>query len=215
MARDVGRAFDQAWSPEPNLKLSASGKGSQPSAPPSPPADKLDDWFSRYEQQNPEAAAVARQKCQMLLDGPVDRYRQCAVSVFERAVREQQARQLSPAPLRPMASPVPPPPPSPPPPRSLPRPISFLAVPSTADYDAEYPQRAREQSLVGKATVYCLVAASGALYRCRLVAEDPPRFGFGQAALRLASKVIVEAPSDADSGAGYSIQFNLKWPPPN
>ena len=49
-----------------------------------------------------------------------------------------------------------------------------------------YPDRASRMSVSGHATMECTVTASGAVSGCSVIAENPPDYGFGEAALRLA-----------------------------
>ncbi len=48
-----------------------------------------------------------------------------------------------------------------------------------------YPPKARNVGREGKAAIDCLITQSGALDDCRLVAESPDRWGFGEAALNM------------------------------
>ena len=74
------------------------------------------------------------------------------------------------------------------------RPTNDLAIaadwerkPTGAEFGSYYPDRAMRQGVSGAATIACVVRASGALRDCRLVAETPPGYGFGDAAMRLSS----------------------------
>jgi protein TonB len=62
----------------------------------------------------------------------------------------------------------------------------YLRRPSAADLLRFYPPAALARHVSGRASLACQVAPSGRLDGCSLVAEDPPGFGFGEAALRMA-----------------------------
>lgn len=61
----------------------------------------------------------------------------------------------------------------------------WIRKPSSAQMERVFPDRAARLGVAGKATLACLVAANGSVGGCEVVAEDPPEYGFGKAALRL------------------------------
>jgi TonB family protein len=81
---------------------------------------------------------------------------------------------------------------------------------SYADLARAYPAKAG--GVAGYAAAHCEVSRTGALSGCQLIAEDPPRKGFGQAAVSLAStfKVSPEwatAPGHADLWVDVPVRF--------
>jgi TonB family protein len=56
----------------------------------------------------------------------------------------------------------------------------------TPSTDTPYPLVARALNLPGRATLSCTAGADGAVRGCKVVGEDPPNWGFGDAALALA-----------------------------
>ena len=50
-----------------------------------------------------------------------------------------------------------------------------------------YPLAAQRAGVEGSATIACLVTAKGALEKCLVIAETPPGFGFGEAAITMSS----------------------------
>jgi TonB family protein len=63
----------------------------------------------------------------------------------------------------------------------------------------------------GSAKLQCLVMADGSLQSCKVVAEDPPGKGFGEAAMASAARTKVK-PDDNRPAAGLlaTIPFNFK-----
>lgn len=81
---------------------------------------------------------------------------------------------------------------------------------SYADVAAAYPVKARGAE--GYAVAHCQVSHTGALFGCQVTKEDPENRGFGQAALRLASRFRVApewstAPHNADLWVDIPIRF--------
>ncbi len=50
-----------------------------------------------------------------------------------------------------------------------------------------YPRKARDMKMSGDATIDCEVTLKGTLDHCLVVSETPPKFDFGDGALRMAS----------------------------
>lgn len=49
-----------------------------------------------------------------------------------------------------------------------------------------YPSNAQMQGREGRVVLQCIVTAKGSVDQCKVVSEDPPGVGFGEAALRMA-----------------------------
>lgn len=75
------------------------------------------------------------------------------------------------------------PPPAPPTPGVLSG-MVWLERPSAQDYSRYYPSRAADREQTGRAVLDCLVDAGGRI-SCTVVSEDPPGWGFGDAAIRI------------------------------
>ena len=60
--------------------------------------------------------------------------------------------------------------------------------PTGEDLASVYPAEALRAGLGGRATIACVTTAAGLLDDCRVLAEDPPDAGFGDAALELATR---------------------------
>ncbi len=64
------------------------------------------------------------------------------------------------------------------------------ARPATpGDYLSVYPPAARKAHVSGKATVRCNVSAHGEINGCVVKAEDPLGQGFGEAAIKLVTRI--------------------------
>jgi len=75
-------------------------------------------------------------------------------------------------------------------------------------YDAKHDCKVLES---GSAKLQCLVMADGSLQSCKIVSEDPPSKGFGEAAMNLASHQKVKPdPNRPATGLLATIPFNFK-----
>jgi protein TonB len=104
------------------------------------------------------------------------------------------------------------PPPAPPTPSVITDP-QWLERPNARDFARYYPERALEREVTGRASLDCIVAADGRI-SCTVTSEDPPGYGFGEAALRI-SRHFRMSPQTRDgvptSGGRVRvpIRFNL------
>jgi TonB family protein len=62
--------------------------------------------------------------------------------------------------------------------------------------DTPYPPIARALNLPGRAVLNCTAAADGTLVGCKVASEDPPNWGFGEAALALAPAIKLAPGAD-------------------
>ncbi|MGE0830138.1 MAG: energy transducer TonB [Hyphomonadaceae bacterium] len=83
----------------------------------------------------------------------------------------------------PVENPPPPPPVAPPPPPVITNP-TWVERPDGADFARYYPERALERERTGSVTLDCVVNANGRI-SCSVASEDPPGWGFGDAAVRI------------------------------
>jgi TonB family protein len=63
----------------------------------------------------------------------------------------------------------------------------WASKPTGDDLERFFPKRAQDESVSGKATIKCGVTAEGLLDRCKVLKEAPKGYGFGEAALAMAS----------------------------
>jgi len=102
-------------------------------------------------------------------------------------------------------------PPQRPPPSNADLP-AWSHAPSADDMAAAYPPEASKVNLAGSAALECTVGPAGELVDCVVANEGPGQFGFGAAALSLASKFTM--PTKSPSGAstvGRTVQFPIRW----
>jgi TonB family protein len=62
----------------------------------------------------------------------------------------------------------------------------FTEIPSAVEMARHYPKSALRQRLGGNAVLHCEITLQGLLSDCRVLSENPPSLGFGDAALALA-----------------------------
>ena len=107
-------------------------------------------------------------------------------------------------------------PPPPPPPRVITKP-DWVHLPSADDFARFYPDRAQRLEFSGSATISCTVSASGTLYGCEVMSEEPPDMGFGQAAIKM-SKFFKMKPQTTDGaaveGATLLLPLHFSLPKP-
>ncbi len=73
----------------------------------------------------------------------------------------------------------------------------WLRIPSGRTMTAGIPKLAKSRAIQGAATLFCSVNGQGRLENCTIATEDPPGFGFGSAALGMASEFQMK-PTTAD-----------------
>ena len=70
----------------------------------------------------------------------------------------------------------------------------WLRRPSADDLARVFPWRASVRHLSGRAVMECVVADTGRMRDCRLLSEEPPGAGFGDAELQLAPQFKLQLP---------------------
>ena len=80
---------------------------------------------------------------------------------------------------------------------------------------SDYPVRASSRGINGRATVSCQVQEDGRLDLCVVEGETPPRYGFGQAALKAAAHGRVTVPTDPQGGwrptlITFTVRFDMR-----
>jgi len=98
-------------------------------------------------------------------------------------------------------------------------PPAWKEIPTASDLAAVYPERARKEGVGGRAVLRCTTRMDGVMTDCRIDSEDPVGYGFGSAALALASKVRAVRPCAGSTetqpgGAVLPIRFVLPPAPP-
>jgi len=64
----------------------------------------------------------------------------------------------------------------------------WLRKPSADDISRYYPKPARDHNIGGRARVECRLASDGVLSNCVVLSEAPAGYGFGEAALNVATR---------------------------
>ena len=65
---------------------------------------------------------------------------------------------------------------------------TWVRAPNGEDFARYYPALAAQLGVGGRAVVHCRVSLEGVLVDCAVVEEDPPGYGFGEAALKMMPK---------------------------
>jgi TonB family protein len=71
-----------------------------------------------------------------------------------------------------------------------------------------YPDKAQATNTPGSAVIGCIVGTGGRLTHCTVVGENPPRMGFGVAALQMACLFRVH-PKERDGGSAIGTHINV------
>ena len=69
----------------------------------------------------------------------------------------------------------------------------WVKVPDERERENNYPIQAAGTYYAGQVVLECVFTAAGALGQCKVLSEDPPGYGFGQAALRSTVNYRAEA----------------------
>lgn len=121
------------------------------------------------------------------------------------------AQNASPPAPPPVPMVVPPPLPPIPPRPNLVTNVFWVERPDARDFARNYPQRALDENVSGRALLECLVVADGRL-ACTVVSEEPEGYGFGEASLRVARSFRM-APETRDGvpTAGGRVRVPIRW----
>jgi TonB family protein len=78
-----------------------------------------------------------------------------------------------------------------------------------------YPERAQRRGVEGRVVLSCQVEIDHTLSNCQVVSEDPPGWGFGEAAIKM-SKLFRAKPTTKDgqptAGGRLTIPLTFKMP---
>jgi TonB family protein len=92
---------------------------------------------------------------------------------------------------------------------------SIVTKPTTAQIQAAYPARALDDQVQGGAIIDCVVNETGALQECRVAAESPDGYGFGQAAVDLAGDFVMKPGQlDGDPVGGRPVRISVAFTSP-
>jgi protein TonB len=76
---------------------------------------------------------------------------------------------------------------------------------------SQYPRDALAQGVSGRTVVECEIIANGLLDHCRVLEEDPPGYGFGDAAIQLAFDHHVRADPEGRYGVGRRVSVPIDF----
>jgi TonB family protein len=89
---------------------------------------------------------------------------------------------------------------------------SILVKPTKAQIQAAYPVRAMDDQVQGAAVIVCTVNVAGLLESCRVGQEQPGGYGFGQAAVDLATDFkMAPGKLDGDAVNGSPVRISIAF----
>jgi len=87
-----------------------------------------------------------------------------------------------------------------------------VQTPDENDISRTFPDRAQTMGISGSATMNCAIDEQGALADCKVIGEDPPGYGFDQAALIIARRFRWPTVNAAGhSVIGHRETLRIKW----
>jgi protein TonB len=90
----------------------------------------------------------------------------------------------------------------------------WLNLPTSADFAAHTPDRARRWGKTGSAVMRCVVKYNGGLDHCVVLRETPAGLGFGAAAISMAGLFgMATQTTDGHPVAGLTITLTVEFPP--
>lgn len=96
--------------------------------------------------------------------------------------------------------------------------VAWTRRPSGTDLARFYPDEALGRGISGRATISCLVQATGRLADCEVISEYPRGAGFGQATVRVLERGLEMGASDGgplpERAAGARVEIPLTWAVP-
>lgn len=90
--------------------------------------------------------------------------------------------------------------------------VRWLIKPSSQDFANYYPRVAFTRAVEGAAVIECVVNAELRLADCAVIAELPPGYAFGEAALKLGKLFKLPAPADGgELPVGRPIRIPIRF----
>lgn len=93
--------------------------------------------------------------------------------------------------------------------------VAWTRRPSGTDLARFFPNEALRRGINGRATVSCLVQATGRITDCEVISEYPRGAGFGQATVRVLERGLEMGASDGgplpEGAAGARVEIPLSW----
>ncbi|THD81127.1 MAG: TonB family protein [Phenylobacterium sp.] len=80
-----------------------------------------------------------------------------------------------------------------------------------AAYSTYYPDRAQRAGISGAVVVRCRVTDTFGLADCAVESEQPPGYGFGQAALKIAATTILPTKDKENVSPGQVVRFPVRF----
>jgi len=78
-----------------------------------------------------------------------------------------------------------------------------------------YPEKAAREGVSGAVRIRCLIGKAGELKHCTIISEDPPGYGFAEAAALMSSYFHARpTASDGEHTAGKTVVIPIRFAPP-
>jgi TonB family protein len=89
---------------------------------------------------------------------------------------------------------------------------NWVTHPTSQDLARAYPRKARRQGITGHTKIECVVDDRGSLEQCQVIEEDPPGWGFGDAALKLKVHILMRPRTvDGKPVGGAKVVIPMSW----
>jgi protein TonB len=80
-----------------------------------------------------------------------------------------------------------------------------------AAYSTYYPDRAQRRGISGAVVLRCRVTDAFGMADCVVESEQPPGYGFGQAALKIATTAILPTKDKESVSPGQVVHFPVRF----